>query len=368
MRAPEKLPPARREALRSKLMAWWDAGHRALPWRFPQGEADPYRVWLAEVMLQQTQVAAVLPYYRRFVARFPSLEALAEASEEEVLAHFDGLGYYARGRRLLLAAREAVARHGGLPGSAEALRALPGFGSYTAGAVASIAFGERTPCVDGNVARVLSRIFLVEGAPELARTRQALWGLAGALVPARRPGDFNQALMELGATVCRKPAPRCERCPVRGLCRARRGGRQGEIPPPRSRRSKVLAVWACAVLRRRGAILLARRPAGLFGGLWALPSAAVACGEDPRAVLRRELGAAFQLEVRVGPELHTVERLLTRRRLRLTAYECRARTVPPRRDLALWPEEGLGRIAVPAAMRRLLAGIGVERSNPPQVG
>ena len=186
-------------------------------------------------MLQQTQVAVVVPHFRRFVARLPTLEALAAASEDEVLALWSGLGYYARGRRLREAAREALARHGGLPASAAALARLPGFGPYTAGAVASIAFAEASPCVDGNVARVLARLFDVEGDPAAPAARARLWALAGALVPAGRPGDFNQALMELGALVCVKPAPRCGRCPVvAAVPGAPLGPRAGAAASPRA--------------------------------------------------------------------------------------------------------------------------------------
>jgi len=349
---------ARRDALRRRLLGWWDRGHRELPWRYPQDAADPYRVWLAEVMLQQTQVAQALPYYRRFVLRFPSLEALARASEEEVLALWGGLGYYARGRRLLRAAREALARYGGLPASVEALRGLPGFGPYTAGAVASIAFGVRASCVDGNVARVLSRLFLLRGAPEHPRTGARLRGLAEALVPEGRPGDFNQALMELGALVCTRPRPRCTRCPLAGLCRARRAGVELEVPKARARRRAVPAGLACAVVRRGEALLFARRPpGGLFGGLWALRAAAVPPGGEPREALRRELALTLSLEVAVGSPLGSVERLLTHRRLRLSAYLCRARRIPEREDLALVAPREEGRIGVPAAMRALLAAL-----------
>ena len=173
-------------------------------------------------MLQQTQVARVVPYYRRFLARFPTLAALAAAEEEAVLAAWSGLGYYARARALHRAARQAVARHGGLPGSLEALAALPGFGPYTAGAVASIAFGIPAAAVDGNVARVLARLFAVDGPAEAAATRARLDALAGALTGPERPGDWTQALIELGATRCVKPIPRCARCPVASLCEARR--------------------------------------------------------------------------------------------------------------------------------------------------
>ncbi|HEY6004891.1 MAG TPA: A/G-specific adenine glycosylase, partial [Anaeromyxobacter sp.] len=215
------IAPARRAALRRRLLAWWDAGHRKLPWRFPQRAADPYRVWLAEVMLQQTRVATVIPYYERFLERFPTLEALAAAREDDVLALWGGLGYYARGRNLAAAAREAMARHGGLPASLEALRALPGFGPYTAGAVASIAFAIPAAAVDGNVARVLARLEAVRGDPSGKRFRARIDALARELVDRERPGDLNQALMELGATLCSRRAPACRRCPMAPLCAAR---------------------------------------------------------------------------------------------------------------------------------------------------
>ncbi len=352
------IPAARRDAVRKRVLAWWDAGHRQLPWRFSQHGADPYRVWLAEVMLQQTRVAAVIPYYTRFLERFPTLEALAQASEEEVLAQWSGLGYYARGRRLLAAAREALARHSGLPASLDALAALPGFGGYTAGAVASIAFALRAPCVDGNAARVLARLFLVAGAPEEQGTRRRLWALARELVPAGRPGDFNQALMELGATVCGRRAPDCARCPVASLCHALRAGRQQEIPRARRRRERARLDVACALIERRGALLMARRPAdGLFGGLWELPSAVVAQGEDPRAALRRELRERLALRVSAGEELAAVERTLTHRRLHFVAYRCRARVPPPCGRLRLVGREAIGRLALAAAMRALILAL-----------
>jgi A/G-specific adenine glycosylase len=315
--------PTRRAGVRRALLAWWDAGHRQLPWRFPQGCADPYRVWLAETMLQQTQVAAAVPYYRRFLERLPTLEALADASEDEVLALWSGLGYYGRARRLREAARVALARHGGLPASVEALSALPGFGPYTVGAVASIAFALPEPCVDGNVARVLSRLFLVEGPPEASATRERLWALARALVPAARPGDFNQALMDLGATVCTKPAPRCGACPVASCCAARRAGREREVPPARVRPSRPRLTMACALVERGDAVLVERRAgAGLFGGLWELPGVVVPSGADPRVALARSL-LERGLPVRVSEEVARVERTLTHRRLVLTAYRCR---------------------------------------------
>ncbi|WP_176066729.1 A/G-specific adenine glycosylase [Anaeromyxobacter diazotrophicus] len=352
------LPSARRSALRRRLLAWWDAGHRELPWRFPTGEADPYRVWISEVMLQQTQVAAVVPYYLRFLERFPTLEALAEASEDEVLARWSGLGYYARGRRLRAAAREMLARHGGVPRSREALAALPGFGPYTAGAVASIAFGLEEPCVDGNVARVLARLGCVEGAPEAPATRARLWALAAELVRGPRPGELNQALMDLGATVCGKAAPRCARCPVAPCCAARARGRERELPPARARRAPRRLEVACAVVVQGGRLLLERRPpGGLFGGLWELPGAEVAPGATAPAALAEAL-ALRGLRVRVGKELARVERVLTHRRLALTAFRGSvARLPPPGGQLRLAAPEELPALALSAATRALVEAL-----------
>jgi A/G-specific adenine glycosylase len=351
------IPRARRAALQRRLLAWYDAGRRALPWRFPQRGADPYRVWIAEVMLQQTQVRAAIPYYERFVARFPTLEALAAAREEEVLALWSGLGYYARARNLHAAASLALRVHGGLPASLEALRALPGFGPYTAGAVASIAFAIPAAAVDGNVARVLSRLFLVAGEPGAARARARLAVLAEDLVHPERPGDLNQALMELGATVCGKPAPRCGRCPVSPLCAARRAGREEDVPLPRRRPDRVPLVLACAVVRRGAATLVTRRAAGgLFGGLWFLPAAEVPDGADPRRALARALAAAHRLRACVGAEVARCERILTHRALTLRAFPCEARgPVPEAETLRFVDPAALGALAMPSAARRLLA-------------
>jgi A/G-specific adenine glycosylase len=355
------VPAARRRAVRARLLGWWDAGHRDLPWRYPQHAADPYRVWLAEVMLQQTRVSVVVPYYRRFVRRFPTLRSLARAGEDEVLALWSGLGYYARARRLLAAAREALARHGGVPASVEELRRLPGFGRYTAGAVASIAYALPVPCVDGNAARVLGRVFH-RARPSIPGAAERAWSLAAELVPPRRPGDFNQALMELGATVCTARAPRCEGCPLGTLCAARDA--PGARRPARrgAPRRRPLITHACAVVRAGDAILLERRgPTGLFAGLWELPSAVVPWPDDPRAALRQALRERLGMRVVVGEGLGAVERLLTHRRLRLEAYAC---TVP--RAVERSPKGGptrlvlrseVPRLGVSTAMVRLLEAI-----------
>ncbi|HEY7724423.1 MAG TPA: A/G-specific adenine glycosylase [Anaeromyxobacteraceae bacterium] len=357
-----RLPAARVAALRRRLLAWYDGSRRALPWRPPRGLAHPYRAWLAEVMLQQTRVEAALPYWRRFLERFPSLEALAAAPEEEVLRLWAGLGYYARARNLHRAARLALARHGGLPPSLEALRELPGFGPYTAGAVASIAFGIRAPAVDGNAARVLARLFLVEARPG-ERPGRNLASLAAALVPPDRPGDWNQALMDLGAGPCGR-APRCGRCPVASLCRARAEGRQKEVPAPRSRPPGRRLLLACGAVLRGGRLLVARRRGdGLLGGLWELPSAEVRVGAAARRALARSLTSRLGPGLRVGTLLGAVDRELTHRRLRLEAYEVamrRARTPAGMR----WVRAGeLGAAGLSAAMRRLAEAVLARRGG-----
>jgi A/G-specific adenine glycosylase len=350
------IPPARRAALRRRLLAAWDAGHRPLPWRFPQGAADPYRVWIAEVMLQQTQVRTAIPFYLRFVERFPDLATLAAAGEDEVLSLWSGLGYYARARNLVAAAREALARHGGLPRDLDALRALPGFGPYTAGAVASIAFAIPAAAVDGNVARVLTRLFLVAGDPAGRRVIARLRALAAALVAGDRPGDLNQMLMELGATICTKPAPGCPRCPVASLCEARRAGRERDLPPARRRPLRRALTLACALVEREGRLLLARRPPdGLFGGLWGLPAAEVDGAPAPRAALARALRAEHGLRVEVGAEAGRARRVLTHRALELVAYRCRLGAPPPRAAGLAWMDRAdLARAGLPTAMRAVI--------------
>ena len=300
--------------LRSALLGWYDRQARDLPWRRTR---DPYAIWVSEVMLQQTQVSVVLPYWTRFVGRFPDVDALARASLDEVLAAWRGLGYYARARNLHRAAKAVVERHAGrLPGDVEALRALPGFGRYTVGAVASIAFGREVPLVDGNVARVLARLFGIEGATGDAAREKRLWALAGALVQGERPGDWNQALMELGATVCRPEQPACLLCPVRSPCVALASGRVADIPAPKAPPRRQALHLAVAAARRGDAVLLVRRDGtGLFGGLWELPGVECAPGTGVESLRARwpEIGPAPR-------PLGRVERTLTHRALTLEVF------------------------------------------------
>ncbi len=264
-----------RPRLRATLLAHYDRHKRALPWR---EEDDPYRILVSEIMLQQTRVETVVTYYRGWMERFPDVRSLAEASEADVLKAWEGLGYYRRARSLRGAAVMICERfEGACPGTVEELRALPGVGEYTAGAVGSIAFGLRVPAVDGNVRRVLSRWF-DEADPSTAWLRE----VAAELVDSARPGDWNQALMELGATVCTPRTPRCDACPVAWACAARQAGTVAERPAPARRRAPRPATFALAVLRaREGGILMERRPPdGLLGGMWALPEMEVDGGED----------------------------------------------------------------------------------------
>jgi len=260
----------------------------------------------------------VIPYWERFLARFPTARALASAPLDDVLAGWKGLGYYSRARNLHRAAQEVVSHHGGtLPSTAAELLGLPGFGRYTAGAVASIAFGEEAPLVDGNVARVLSRLFEVEGLPGDRQREATLWALATALVKGERPGDFNQSLMEHGATTCRPENPLCLLCPVRDACAAFRKGRVDELPPAKVRAAPKRLTLAVAVWPHAGTLLFARRAdAGLFGGLWELPSAELT-DDAPDAEARSRLAAALGVDVTLEGALGTVKRQLTHRDLTL---------------------------------------------------
>jgi A/G-specific adenine glycosylase len=354
--APEAPEAGRISAIREPLLAWYGRERRELPWRRTK---DPYAIWLSEVMLQQTQVATVIPYWERFLARFPTVQALAAAPLEDVLAAWRGLGYYSRARNLHRAAQEVVARFGGrLPSSAEALLTLPGFGRYTAGAVASIAFGEQAPLVDGNVARVLSRLFEVEGLPGDRAREARLWALAGALVQGERPGDLNQALMEHGATVCRPESPLCLLCPVRGACLAFQHGRVDELPPAKVRAAPKRLTLALAVWPHEDTLLFARRAEkGLFGGLWELPAAEVE-PEAPDTTAAERLSESLGVPVAAKAALGTVQRQLTHRALTLRLLRVSGRQRPVRapgfHELRWCTPAQAGVLGMSTAMQRAL--------------
>lgn len=258
------------DALRAKLLAWFDERSRDLPWRQTR---DPYKIWVSEIMLQQTRVETVRPYYKAWMAAFPTLEDLAHAELDEVLHLWQGLGYYRRARTLHRAARELVEeREGAIPTAYESWLEVPGVGTYTAGAISSIAFDEVVPAVDGNVLRVLSRLFDDESDIASASTRRRFEELAATLVDPLRPGDFNQAVMELGATVCMPRRADCLLCPVNDLCAVRGTGRELELPI-KSKKQKQRPEERSAVLYRRGdeVLVVQRKEDGLLGGLWEFP-------------------------------------------------------------------------------------------------
>jgi A/G-specific adenine glycosylase len=272
------------------LLAWYDRARRDLPWR---RAPSPWKTLVSELMLQQTVVATVRPFFERFVARFPDARALAGAAEDEVMALWSGLGYYRRARHLHRAARAIVERHGGeVPGAEDALRELPGIGPYTAAAVAAIAFGARTFALDGNAARVMARLHAVGEPIDRPAVRAALRALGQAEVPADRPGDFAQAVMELGATVCTPRAPRCEACPLEAGCAARRAGTEASLPGRAPKRARPEVSVACACVVRGGRVLLVRRAEGLLAGTWTLPAAEVAAAGAPARAARAAARAA----------------------------------------------------------------------------
>lgn len=279
------------------LLAWYDHHRREMPWRARPGEAaDPYRVWLSEVMLQQTTVAAVKPFFLRFLERFPTVEALAEAPSEAVMQAWAGLGYYSRARNLHACARAIVEKHGGRFPSTEAeLLKLPGIGAYTAAAVAAIAFNEKAAAVDGNVERVMSRLFMVE--EPLPRAKPLIRSLTEEMVPPDRPGDFAQALMDLGATICTPKRPACALCPWMRPCQARAAGLQETFPVKQKKETGPLRRGAAfVVLRADDTVLLQTRPPqGLLGGMAEPPTSAWEPGYEPsRAVLDAPLEARWQ--------------------------------------------------------------------------
>jgi len=313
------------KALRRRLLSWYDANRRDLPWRRTD---DPYAIWISESMLQQTRVETVIPYYERFLARFPDARALAEAELEEVLELWTGLGYYSRARNLHRAAGVLVRDHGGtLPDAADALRALPGVGRYTAGAVASIAFDRPEPVVDGNVARVLARLHGIAEDVGASATVRRLWDEAASLAEGPRPGDLNQALMELGATVCTPRRPHCEACPLERRCTAHREGDPEALPvkarKPRPRPTRAVA----GIVSRRGRWLAVRRPAeGLLGGLWELPGGEPLPGEEPSSAMVRTLRERAGLSVPGVDALGEVEHVFTHLRLTLHVFRCKPPT------------------------------------------
>lgn len=321
------------------MLAWYRRHRRDLPWRETR---DPYRVWVSEVMLQQTQVTTALPFYAAFLKRFPTVGALAAASETRVLAAWSGLGYYRRARHFHAAARLVVREHGGrVPNDPEAFRLLPGVGRYTAGAVLSIAFDRPLSVLDGNVARVLSRFLALPVSIRDAAGARRLWALADSLVPMRTPGDWNQALMELGATICTPKRPLCSSCPVKTWCRARALGRTEGFPPVAPRRPTERVRRAVVLIERGGRVLMTRREGALLEGLWEPPGVEISRGAV-RSALNAEL-AARGVHARLVPTRRRVRHTITHRSIEVEIWRgtltaaarrtAKTRFVDPRRPV-----------------------------------
>lgn len=340
-----------------KLIAWQRRnGRHDLPWQQTQ---DPYRVWLSEIMLQQTQVDTVIPYYQRFLARCPDVASLAAAPLDDVLALWSGLGYYARARNLHSAARSVMEKHGGqFPRTAAGLAELPGIGRSTAAAVASFCFGERVAILDGNVKRVLCRHFAIEGYPGERAVEQKLWALAESLLPAKDISIYPQAQMDLGAMICTRSKPRCLHCPVNASCQARAEGRENELPTARPRKTVPERSCGVLLLRCQGAILLEQRPAaGIWGGLYSLPE--MLEEESAADCALRRFGLS-KLKFVAGEDLH---HSFTHFGLTLTPWQAELRKLPLQvnaPNLRWVAQQELEGIGLPAPIRKL-----VQRSFAP---
>jgi A/G-specific adenine glycosylase len=352
--------------MQSALLRWFRANARDLPWRRTK---DPYAIWISEIMLQQTRVQAVVPFYTRFLKRFPTAQKLARASLDAVLKSWEGLGYYSRARNLHAAAKEIVARCGGqLPQTAEELRMLPGIGCYTAGAIASMAFDRREPLVDGNVSRVLCRIFLVRGHPKERHVRQTIWSLAEDMLPQHHVGQFNQALMELGSEICVPRQPRCDGCPVHRACDAKKHEEQNRLPVRAARRRLPSHTVAVGVIYRAGRVLIDKRPPeGLLGGLWEFPGGKRRRGESLEAALRREVREELAIAIRVQRPLVVVDHTYSHFHVRIHAFECTYLSGEPRCITCTslkWVRPGdLGRYAFPAASKQIIRALRARLSS-----
>jgi A/G-specific adenine glycosylase len=343
--------------LRRNLLAWYRAHRRDLPWR--RG-GDPYRIWLAEIMLQQTRIAAVLPYYERFLARFPTVRDLARVRESEVLKYWAGLGYYSRARNLHRAAKQIVATHDAhFPSNIDDALALPGIGHYTAAAILSIAFDVPLAALDGNVARVLARLFAIRGDLRAPKTWKRLAGIAQQLLPPQSPGDWNQALMELGETVCTPRSPRCTRCPIARDCHAHAAGLEEKLPAIRRKHEPVcMRIAAAILLDPRGRTLLTKAPgahdSALFSRMWQFPAVAVASENgDASRELSAHLQTSFGLAPHILVALPTASHTVTYRQLALLPFLAHVPVLPQSPFCRAVALENMGSLAVSSATRKI---------------
>jgi A/G-specific adenine glycosylase len=306
----------------SKLLEWYALQGRKMPWR---GSKDPYAIWVSEIMLQQTRVETVLPYFERWMSRFPSVSALGAASEQELLVLWEGLGYYSRARNLHKAARVVLEKYNGeIPHELSGLLGLPGIGRYTAGAIASMAFGLDVPTLDGNIRRVLARVFNVMEQADSPAGEKILWKLAEQNLPPGRAGDANQALMDLGAMICLPKNPRCLMCPLAELCLARQLGIQEQLPILKPKAEVPHFVVTAAVLGRDGKVLLAKRPSkGLLGGMWEFPGGKIEADETLEACLSREIREELDVAIQVGLPYGVYQHAYTHFSITLHAFLCK---------------------------------------------
>jgi A/G-specific adenine glycosylase len=351
--------------VRARLLPWYDANQRDLPWR---RTLDPYRILVAEYLLQRTRIKNGTPYYERFLDRFPTVRDLAAAPLDDVLAIWEGLGFYGRARNLHAAARAIVEAHRGqVPSSYDALASLPGIGPYTAGAVASIAFGVPVPAVDGNVTRVIARLFRIRADVTTGTVRRRIGEIAARLVSPDRPGAFNQAMMELGATVCTPVAPGCVECPIERICLARAAGEERDLPVSSRPRSPPVVPVVFGLVTANGRVLVVRRPRGqLLGGLWALPGGERS-GRLEKADLKGSIRSQAGLDVRVGPRWTRVDRTFSHRKWVGSIYRCTPIRRPKETESVRWipREEALRLPLVPFHRDAIKALAGVESFEAP---
>ncbi|GIV63052.1 MAG: A/G-specific adenine glycosylase [Bellilinea sp.] len=346
--------------LAARLLDWYRHNQRMLPWR---GTTDPYAVWVSEIMLQQTRVETVIPYYRRWMEQFPTLLHLARADEQQVLKAWEGMGYYSRARSLHSAAQLVVEKHQGrIPASMAELMRLPGIGRYTAAAIASIAFGQDEPALDGNLRRVAARLFNISLPARSPEGESQILAHLRAHLPPGRAGDFNQALMDLGATICTPRKPACQRCPLADLCQAKRLGVQEERPVLTRRAATPLITVTAAVIWRDGKVLLTRRPAkGLLGGMWEFPGGKQEAGETLPECLRREIREELGVEIEVGEPAGVYRHAYSHFKVKLHAFTCRVvngEPLPHQADGMAWaaPEE-LSRFPMGKIDRQIAANL-----------
>jgi A/G-specific adenine glycosylase len=346
-----------KKKIQKALLKWFDAEKRAMPWRETR---DPYRIWVSEIMLQQTQVKTVIPYYERWVRAFPTVDKLARAREEKVLKLWEGLGYYSRARNLHRAAKRVHKElEGCVPDTLEDILQLPGIGRYTAGAILSIAFDQPLPVLDGNVKRVLSRLFALKENGGTTASENRLWALAGELLPQKRCGDFNQSLMELGATVCLPRNPMCLLCPLASLCEACKKNAQEDYPPARRRAPSKKIEVSAAVIHRNGKTFIQQRPhKGLMGGLWEFPGGKREPHESNEECLVREIREELGVDVIIREKLMTIKHSYTQFRVTLNVFACglkKGRLKPTQCEQWRWVRsEELHRFTFPSANAKIV--------------